>query len=206
MKKNRRFKPNKYIETSQIRMVSSGVKKGIDDETKRKLGNTFSVLDLSSDSEGEEQREKGNDVKEEKKGVVRDWKIEVTQETGALFSKNKKRKSGRKKEEDGWTSIAWKRPQFMTEDDEIKIKEEKLEEVIRTTPESSEEECKKEVQEHHKTTQLAKEWAAKIRQSLEKAEASGAEPKAKKAELSDEFIASLGKLSFFRKPFPSEIH
>lgn len=192
-------------------------------------GNKFAILDLSSDSESsdyenEAQSEENKRVENQNEKInrqveqppYRHWDTNVQEEAGTIFSKGKKKKVYKKKDDDGWTSIVWNKPQFVNEDEEEKkIKQELIEEAaIPVTPPYYDEPVKEETEventkeenkateKEHKTTQLAKEWAAKIKADLEKAEAVALEKASttKKKELSDDFIASLSKLSFFRKP------
>ena len=99
------------------------------------------------------------------------------------FSRGRKGRPQERRVDDGWTSITWNKPQFVDDDsdDEKKIKEEIVAEALPSSPKEEE------------VPSMAKAWAEKVKASLEKAEK-------KKPELSDDFIASLGKLSFFRRP------
>jgi hypothetical protein len=167
--------------------------------------NKFAVLDMSSDDE--ENTDVIEEVEEHsststkpvlEESEVRVWKLEAPVEAGSIFSRTKKYKN-KKKDDDGWTSIVWNRPRFVNEDDEErKIKEELIAEAnLPTTPKYTEEDLEAS-EKVHKTTLLAKEWAAKIQADLERVETNTKEKR--RTELSDDFVASLGKLSFFRKP------
>jgi hypothetical protein len=164
--------------------------------TQKPKGNQFALLDLSS----EDEQEENVPVQEVSvaKPAERHWEIQPPAEAGTIFSRGKKRRGAKKREEDGWTSIVWNKPQFLNDDDEKRIKLERLEESIPMTPPYTDEPVSTG-ESTHKTSALAKEWAAKIQKDLERAEASVA-PTKRKTELTDDFIASLGKLSFFRKP------
>lgn len=187
-------KKKKLIHISQSRMPAT-------EKTREPVGNPYASLYLSytdSDSE-EDDLDKKDEVNVSSNDTTvpnRQWEIQSPVEPSKLFSRGKKRANTKRQNEDGWTSIAWSRPRFIGDDDEErKIKEEILEEAIMpTTPTYT-------AQEEDKTkfTQLAKEWSAKIRAGLEKAEASTV-TNVRRTELSEDFIASLGKLSFFRKP------
>jgi hypothetical protein len=167
---------------------------------KAPVTNKFAVLDMSSDDEGDSHSQ--TEEKQEVEAVPvghegRVWKLEEPVEPASIFSRGKKQK-GKKREEDGWTSIVWNRPRFLNDDDEErKIKEELIAEAnLPTTPKYTEEDLEAS-EKVHKTTILAKEWAAKIQADLERVE-EGKERR--RTELSEDFVASLGKLSFFRKP------
>jgi hypothetical protein len=172
---------------------------------KKPVMNKFAVLDMSSDDE--ENTDVIEEVEEhsststkpvQEESDVRVWKLEAPVEAGSIFSRTKKYKN-KKKDDDGWTSIVWNRPRFVNEDDEErKIKEELIAEAnLPTTPKYTEEDLEAS-EKVHKTTLLAKEWAAKIQADLERVETNTKEKR--RTELSDDFVASLGKLSFFRKP------
>jgi hypothetical protein len=115
------------------------------------------------------------------------------------FLKGKgKERSNKKEDNDGWISIAWNKPRFV-DDEEKKIKEEMLEEIILEEPVAVVQDLctSTELKEEESTVSnevKVKNWAEKIRVNLEKVETK------RTSELSDDFISSLGKLSFFRKP------
>jgi hypothetical protein len=160
-------------------------------------GNAFAVLDLSSDSESSDV-EVVPEVKQEV--APRQWTLEVPPEPASLFTRGKAKRTQKKKEDDGWTSIVWNRPRFMEDDEERKIREELIEEATLNepkTPQYTDEDT-------HKTTQLAKEWAAKLQADLERAEKQTEQKPTKRTDLSEDFVASLGKLSFFRRPMAVE--
>jgi hypothetical protein len=135
--------------------------------------NKFAVLALSdSDSDGDSESE-----------------VEVEQKSApAPLAKNQSRefwtrKTHVKKDADGWNTVQQKpRPNFISEDDEEKV-------------------IRREIEEEAASVGVATIWAEKIRESLERAE-SVRVPVSEGANkgLSNDFISSLDKLSFFRKP------
>ena len=98
---------------------------------------------------------------------------------------------GKKKEDnDGWISIAWNKPRFVEDEEEKKMKEELYEEVKTLEEVNTFDKEPEEVS----TEMKVKNWAEKIKVNLERAESK------RTSELSDDFISSLGRLTFFRKP------
>jgi hypothetical protein len=185
--------------------------------------NPFDALQ-SSDSDSESESENGSEepvatvVQNTRKFVKeKDWELVKPNDTRTFFSKLNKNKSNRnthRTNDNGWTSIAWSKPRFIDtkveeDEEERKIREERLEELMeaeaKTPPIYEKEEVREEKEEEEKEKPPAqiKDWALKIRDSLEKAEKEKPKPK-EKTELSEDFISSLGKLSFFRKPMTVE--
>jgi hypothetical protein len=102
---------------------------------------------------------------------------------------------GKKKEDnDGWISIAWNKPRFVEDEEEKKMKEELYEEVKTLEEVNTFDKEPEEVS----TEMKVKNWAEKIKVNLERAESK------RTSELSDDFISSLGRLTFFRKPMTVE--
>ncbi len=142
--------------------------------------NKFAVLSLSDDSDSDAGGESDAEQKEEPIVVKKEVKASESRE---FWSK----KTQVKRETDGWNTVQPKpRPNFIVEDDEEK--------VIRR---EMEEEAKMEGADEGGAagTHPAQIWADKIRESLERAEATRSAPK----NLSNDFISSLDKLSFFRR-------
>lgn len=151
--------------------------------------NRFKVLALDSDSDGE--------VEQEEQHPVQKQLVAETQDN-VYMSKRKNKNRMEKVDREGWTSITWTKPQFVSEDDEERqIQKEIMEEIAEA--EACEEEQEK-VEEKNDTAS-AMMWAERIRASLEKAEQS---KRSVSSGLSDDFVASLGKLSFFRRPLTQE--
>ena len=96
------------------------------------------------------------------------------------------RKAQVKRGSDGWNTIEQKpRPNFISDDDEEKV-------------------IRREI-EAEAAVNIAGIWAEKIRESLERAESARSTEEASHTvtkSLSNDFISSLDKLSFFRKPVP----
>jgi hypothetical protein len=145
--------------------------------------NKFSVLSLSDDSDSDAGSDSDADAKQKEEPIVVKKEVKAS-ESREFWSK----KTQVKRETDGWNTVQPKpRPNFIVEDDEEK--------AIRR---EMEEEAKMEGADEGLGggTHPAQIWADKIRESLERAEASRSAPKA----LSNDFISSLDKLSFFRRP------
>jgi hypothetical protein len=141
--------------------------------------NKFAVLSLSDDSDSDAGGESDVEQKEEPIVVKKEVKASESRE---FWSK----KTQVKRETDGWNTVQVKpRPNFIVEDDEEKAIRREMEEEAKV----------EEAGEGAGLTHPAQIWADKIRESLERAEAARSQPKA----LSNDFISSLDKLSFFRR-------
>lgn len=169
--------------------------------------NPFAALE-TSDSDSEEEQEEVVITEEKPKRFVRDWETVRGNDMKVIFSKSNK-KNHEKTHSNGWTSIAWSKPRFedvKEDEEEKKIREERLQDLVEvedTSPKTPPVyEDVGEGEEKEKVPAQIKDWAVKIRESLEKAEKE--KPKAKENALSEDFISSLGKLSFFRKPMTVE--
>jgi hypothetical protein len=118
----------------------------------------------------------------------------------------------------GWVSIKWQGPQFVDDEEELSEKEimkEALEEAgVLPRPEEESVEISKEVSKEssgnvptnspdlkplwNRSTNTAAVWAEKVKQNLEKAEAAR-RPHVGSFRPTEDFVAGVGRLSFFRK-------
>lgn len=148
--------------------------------------NRFKVLAMDSDSDADNETCEDTVVEQQT----------AKQEDVVYMGKKKNKNRLEKIDREGWTSITWTKPQFVSEDDEERaIQKEMLEEIAEAEASMAAEEGQEDNEKND--TVSAMMWAERIRQSLEKAEQS---KKTVSSGLSDDFVASLGKLSFFRRP------
>ena len=137
--------------------------------------NKFAVLALSdSDSDGESESES-------------EVEVEPAPQAKSQSREFWTRKTHVKKDADGWNTVQQKpRPNFISEDDEEKV-------------------IRREIEEEAASVSVATVWAEKIRESLERAESVRvAVSEGATKGLSNDFISSLDKLSFFRRPTPAQ--
>ncbi len=167
----------------------------------RPKGNPFAALDLSDSEEGGTGAAVAAAVPSpaaahveqpaDSKPRYRVWaETPEPTPTAVPFSKGRRSKVRHASDKEGWTSIQWNKPQFQEDSPESlsaastpRPIEEDLVEAAPRTPEDMARE--------------AKMWADRVKASLEKAEA--AKQKHNQKPLTDDFIQSLSKLSFFRR-------
>jgi hypothetical protein len=146
--------------------------------------NRFKVLAMDSDSDAEDETHQDDVIEQQA----------IKEEDIVYMGKKKNKNRVEKIDREGWTSITWTKPQFVSEDDEERaIQKEMLEEIAEAEASMADDEAQKQEKDDSVSAMM---WAERIRQSLEKAEQS---KKSSSSGLSDDFVASLGKLSFFRR-------
>jgi hypothetical protein len=184
--------------------------------------NPFAALQMDSDSETEVKVNKEEPKPSPPLRIItpsnsppfRVWKLEEGEEKPKNVFKSpfsqKKRKQKMEQETDGWVSIQKNQPQFVDDnastESEKEIKKELVMEALTlepvTPPDFSDPPPFPSLL-NRGSGLTAMDWAERVRTNLEKAEQARQKPLTT-SQKTEDFVNSLGRLSFFRRPLAQD--